>query len=337
MHINFIIFHFLFSLFFLIICKRLNILVDNKAEAHKKYSSKSRSFLIGGILTIIFLNYYYFFIEKNIALCLFVSSIFLIGLMSDLKRINSVSLRFLMQFIFIVCFTNYLNVEINSTKIIFIDELLKNQLVNIFFVSFCLLVLINGSNFIDGINCNAVIYFLIILLTILIGFDNFIINKEILINLILILILIFFLNAFGFIYLGDSGSYTISLFIGLFLINFSQTNNAISPYLVIVLLWYPCFELLFSMIRRLFKQINTYEPDTLHLHHLIYKKFKINFKNKNNLLLHILTSTSINLYNLIIFIISLNYIYNSEILLLITAMNIFVYIVLYNYLKKKIA
>ncbi len=337
MHINFIIFHFLFSLFFLIICKKLNILVDNKTEAHKKYSSKSRSFLIGGVLTIIFLNYYYFFIEKNVALCFFISSIFLIGLMSDLKRINSVSIRFLLQIIFIVCFINYLNVEINSTKIIFVDELLKNQLVNIFFVSFCLLVLINGSNFIDGINCNAIIYFLIILLTILIGLDNFIINKEILINMILILILILFLNAFGFVYLGDSGSYTISLFVGLFLINFSQTNNAISPYLMIVLLWYPCFELLFSMIRRLFKQINTYEPDTFHLHHLIYKKFKISFTNKNNLLLHILTSTSINLYNLIIFVISLNYIYNSEILMLIMAMNIFLYSVLYNYLKKKIA
>ena len=38
----------------------------------------------------------------------------------------------------------------------------------------------------------------------------------------------------------------LSLLVGFFLINFSQINNTVSPYLFVVLLWYPCFELLFS-------------------------------------------------------------------------------------------
>ena len=333
MYIGYIIFHFLFTIILLLLCKKFNILIDNKTEAHKKYSSQSKSLLVGGIFIIIFLNYYYFFVTKNPALCIFFSLVFLIGLMSDLKTINSASLRFLMQFFIIVCFVNYLNLEINSTKISFFDELLQNSLVNIFFVSFCLLVLINGSNFIDGINCNVSIYFLIVLLSIILFFDNFVVNRELLINFIFILLIIIILNALGILYLGDSGSYTLSLFVGFFLINFSQINNTVSPYLFVVLLWYPCFELLFSMIRRSLKKIKTYEPDTSHLHHLIYKKLKIYYKIKNNLILHLLTVFIINFYNMFIFFVSKKYIYFSEILVLMIIINITVYIACYSFLK----
>ena len=178
MHANFIIFHFIFSVLLLFICKKFNVLIDIKSEKHKKFSSKNRSFLIGGILIITFINYYFLSIEKNFALCLFFNSIFLIGLMSDLKKINSASLRFLMQTVTIVCFVNYLNLEINFTKIDFIDEILQNQLTNILFVSFCLMVLINGSNFIDGLNCNHVLYFLIVSIILFFNLSNFLITKK---------------------------------------------------------------------------------------------------------------------------------------------------------------
>ena len=191
-----------------------------------------------------------------------------------------------MQAVTIVCFVNYLNLEINFTKIDFIDEILQNQLPIFIFVSFCLMVLINGSNFIDGLNCNHVLYFLIVSIILFFNLSNFLINKEVLINLSVILITILLINAFGILYMGDSGSYTLSLFFGVFLINFSSLNSSISPYFIIILLWYPCFELLFSMIRRSSNENKTYEPDTNHLHHLIYRKLKYYLKFKNNLSLH---------------------------------------------------
>ena len=92
-------------------------------------------------------------------------------------------------------------------------------------------------------------------------------NKPIVIVLFILLIF----NLSGYLYLGDSGSYLLSLFTGFFLIEFSNANPAISPYFIIVLLWYPCFELLFSMIRRFLKKKETYKPDTEHLHQLFYK------------------------------------------------------------------
>ena len=123
---------------------------------------------------------------------------------------------------------------------------------------------------------------------------------------------------------------------GIFLIDVAFNNPAISPYFIIILVWYPCFELLFSMIRRFFKKIKTYEPDTTHLHHLVYSKIKIYFKIKKNNISHLLTNILINFYNLLCFYISTKYIYSSKILVTIFLINILVYISSYNYLKKKI-
>ena len=69
--------------------------------------------------------------------------------------------------------------------------------------------------------------------------------------------LILLLNLCGFIYMGDSGAYLLSSFTGIYLINFSYNNEYISPFLIVVLLWYPCFELLFSMIRRFIDKSET--------------------------------------------------------------------------------
>ena len=87
------------------------------------------------------------------------------------------------------------------------------------------------------------------------------------------------------------------------------------------------------MIRRYFRKIKTYESDTTHLHQIVYKNLKVKINTKNNLLLHIITNLLINFYNLISFIFALRYIYNSEKLILITVINILVYILTYNYLN----
>ena len=334
MMVNFLIFHTLFSIILIVICKNFNILADKKIEKHKKYSTKINSHLIGGLLIVLFLGYYHFSIVEKPLLNLFLLLIFFIGFMADTRSINSVSQRFLLQLIVVVCFVNILNIEINYTKMKFFDELLENQLINIFFVSFCLLVLINGTNFIDGLNGIVLVYYLIVFLIILLNLNHLIFDKVLLLNIIFVLTILLVLNFLGLIYLGDSGSYTLSLFSGIFLITLVSNNGSISPYLIIVLLWYPCFELLFSIIRRYFKDVKTYKPDTTHLHQLIYKKVVINFKVNNNLISHLISNLIINLYNLVCFIVATKYIYNSDILIFILAINIFLYLILYSFLKK---
>ena len=121
---------------------------------------------------------------------------------------------------------------------------------------------------------------------------------------------------------------------GIYLINFSYNHQHISPFFIIVLLWYPCFELLFSMIRRLIKKSETYKPDTNHLHQLIYYFIKKNL-NFRDPVIHFSISFFINSFNLLVFIFATNFIYSSKILIFIILANIFAYISLYVFLKKK--
>ena len=134
--------------------------------------------------------------------------------------------------------------------------------------------------------------------------------------------------------MGDSGEYLLSTLSGIYLINFSYNNDYISPFFIILLLWYPCFELLFSMIRRYKDKTKTYKPDSSHLHQFIYNFIKKEF-NFNNNVIHFSASTIINSYNLLVFIIAINFIYSSKMLILIIVLNIFVYISAYIFFKKK--
>ena len=42
--------------------------------------------------------------------------------------------------------------QIYSTKIYFLDLILENIWISFFFTTFCILIAINGTNFIDGLN-----------------------------------------------------------------------------------------------------------------------------------------------------------------------------------------
>lgn len=335
MHELYLLFYTILSLIILFICRKKSLIVDYKLEKHKRFSSKLKSNSIGGILLGIFFIFQFVFIKQDYYLLIFLISILIIGFMSDIKKLNSVGLRFFLQLIITIIFVAILDYQIQFTKINFFDELLANKFVNIFFVTFCLMVLINGGNFIDGLNGLLIKYFLVIYLVILFKFPGHSgLDKDFLINLILVLTFILFLNLAGYIYMGDSGAYLLSLFTGIYLINFSSNNIFISPYLIIVFLWYPCFELLFSIIRRYKKKFKSYKPDALHLHQYIYSFIKRRFNLLNDLVTHFITSLIINIYNLGIFVLSINYIYNSKVLIYILVMNMLIYLSLYVFLKK---
>ena len=259
----------------------------------------------------------------------------MIGFLSDFKILNDPKKRFILQGIIILLFVTLLDIKILSTRLDLLDVYLKNNFFNYIFVAFCLMVLINGCNFIDGLNTLLITYKLIILLSIIILLQNNFIDGQNNYELLFILAFIFLLNSFGLIILGDSGAYLLSLMFGLNLINFSNVNNIISPFFIVLLLWYPCFELFYSIIRRTISYKRSYKADINHLHHLLYSKFfsksKYNFKIN-----HLFTSLSINLYNLLAFWVGLNFIYQTKILIVIIITNIIVYLIIYNSVKNKL-
>ena len=54
------------------------------------------------------------------------------------------------------------------------------------------------------------------------------------------------------------------------MIKFHQNYSNISPYYIILLLWYPCFENLFSIIRKFGLNRSPIYPDNNHFHQLTF-------------------------------------------------------------------
>ncbi|MDB9826082.1 hypothetical protein OAB97_02835 [Candidatus Pelagibacter sp.] len=319
----------------LFICKKLNFFLDIKDHNHKKFASNQKNYFVGGSF-IAFVLIYHFVEQKDYFYGLFFLSIFIIGLLADFKLFNNPRLRLLVQILILILFVYILDIKIPSTRIEVIDILFENSFINYSFTIFCLAILINGSNFVDGINTLLINYYIIVLGLILFFLKNVNIDYYLITNLLSLLLIILLFNVFGQIILGDSGAYILSLFIGLILIKLSNENDFISPYFVILLIWYPCFELLFSMIRRLVSNLYSYEPDTIHLHQMILKMISNNLKLKSDNLNHLLGSSIINLYNLFIFIIASNYNDKTNIMLVLIVINITLYILIYFVLSQKL-
>jgi UDP-N-acetylmuramyl pentapeptide phosphotransferase/UDP-N-acetylglucosamine-1-phosphate transferase len=301
---------------------------------HKKKFSKKSVALLGGVLLII--CFVFIFYKNNFSLLFILLPIFFLGLLADINYLKSPFSRFLIQFIIIFSFLYYFNFELNLTKVPFLDFLLSNNIFNIFFCIFCLMILINGSNFIDGINTLFIINYLAIFVILFLLPKNIHINHNLLRELIFILFILYIFNCLDLLYLGDNGSYLLSIFTGFFLINFYNNNiSSISSFFVVLLLWYPCFELLFSITRRIVEKKSPFFPDSKHFHHLvcgyIEKKFRLTKPFS-----HILSSLSIAGYNFFSFYLSIYYILSAKKIILTIFINILLYLFVYNYLKNKV-
>jgi UDP-N-acetylmuramyl pentapeptide phosphotransferase/UDP-N-acetylglucosamine-1-phosphate transferase len=305
---------------------------------HKSFTSKESVPLSGGI--VIFFNLALF--SNNYFILLFFFLIFILGIFSDLLIITKPLQKFIVQFLVVFFFLNFLDLKVLSTKIYFIDFLIKNNLFAILFTSFCLLILINGTNFIDGINTLVCGYYILIILTILYVCSQ---NKLLIYNfdsfyyLFLSLLVIYFFNFSSKVYLGDSGSFLLSFLIGYYLINFYNDNlnliQFISPIFILLLLWYPAFENLFSIIRKIIIKKHPSEPDNLHMHHLLFNFIK-KTNNKTIIYNNTLTGNIINLFNLIGFAVSSKFYYHTEYLVYIIIFNVLFYTVVYFYFYKKL-
>ena len=101
-----------------------------------------------------------------------------------------------------------------------------------------------------------------------------------------------------------------------------------------LLLWYPAFENLFSILRKKYNKVSPYEPDNKHLHHLLF--FFIKKKIKKNInFVNTLTGIIINFYNFVIFYFSLNFYENSKFLTYVIIVNVFTYLSFYFFLYTK--
>lgn len=300
---------------------KFNFLLDIKLK--HKIKIKEKIPLSGGIYILVSIItcklFYDIDISTNLLIVLFL--FFVLGFFSDTKPNFIPILRLLIQFILILLLIYICNLEIDKSNVFFIDRFLSNNYFNILFTSICIIVLLNGSNFIDGVNTNLIGYCLIILL--FVSELNYFIN----INFIIITLAVFYIfNFFGKCFLGDNGVYVISILLSFIVINIINHNN-LNPIIAINLLWYPAFENLFSIIRRYVSSDKVDIADKKHLHSLLFlilnkKKYLTKYSNS-------LSGLFINIYNFVSLGLSYKYLNNNQILICILVINITVYLFTY--------
>jgi UDP-N-acetylmuramyl pentapeptide phosphotransferase/UDP-N-acetylglucosamine-1-phosphate transferase len=327
------IFFFTFFLAFNKICVNYNFFSNNiSISKHKSFIKKSHKVLIIGGFFLLFGNIIFqkdFFLDyKN----LFYSCLFCIGLFADIYKKFYPSIRLLLQVLIILFFVKIFNVTIKDVRIDFLNSILSKEFISIIFTVFCITILINGSNFIDGVNLSTISYYLLVFVTIffLSENNNLFVDKYFLKIQIFLLLILLILNFINYLYLGDSGVYFISFITSFVIINFINNNSSISPYFAVLLLWYPCFENLFSIIRRISSSKKTHQADNYHLHHLMY----LFFLKKNVLYPSNCTGVFVLFFNLIIFLLGSRFYDKTVYLLFLIFISTSIYCCCYFYLRK---
>ena len=332
MNINNILYLIIFFIFLYFVFKKYEILQENvNYSDHKKLGKANKApILIGGLFIVTSLLV--FFPINLIFFKIASISIFLVGILSDKNIISSPKLRLFFQISVIFFLVHFDRVNID-----FIDHLLDIYYLNYFFTIFCFAVLINGSNFLDGLNGLISGYFILVLASGFyisnyhINFSNNIID---LINILLIITIIFYIfNLFGIVYLGDSGSYLLSISVGFILIKMHQHTNFISPYYIANMLWYPAFENLFSLLRRFLTKNKISSADKLHLHQLIFRFLRSKTKIKDDWM-NTVSGLIVILMNTPSIYIATNYYFHSVILVSIIFYNLILYLSVYYFLSK---
>ena len=317
--------------------KKFNILIDQtNISSHKSFINGHKTIPLSGGF-VFFLILVFFLPENYQYFTILIFFIFLTGLLSDLDILHSPFFRIIFQTIVIVVYLFLFDNFVSSIRVDFFDNLLNIFFIKLFFTSFCILVLINGTNFIDGVNTLVVGYFILVASNVLYLTEVKGLDLDILLvsTCLTCLVVIYIFNFFGKIYLGDGGAYLISFVAGVTLIKFSNDNYLVSPYYIVALLWYPAYENLFSIIRKKISKKTPSTPDNEHLHQLIYlyldRSFNIN-KNFSNTLSGIL----ICLYNLFYFLFILDEYHQTETLAYSIIFNVLIYNLLYFLLRKKL-
>lgn len=325
---------FIFNYFFF---KKSNLLNENiKISNHKDIGSSNNSpILIGGIYFLLIILIFFPNLDFLTKFVFFLLTI--LGIMSDKNYLTNPKIRLIIQIILISILIYLQNLTIDDLRQEEINYFLENPVINFFFTVLCLAVLINGSNFIDGLNGLLTTYCILIFLSIIFVHNN---NEQInfleVENIIILFFSLFLFLTFNFpgkVYLGDSGSYLLSIFIGVYLIKIYQENLILSPYYIALLLWYPAFENLFSLIRRLNKNIKVSEPDKKHLHQLVFYNLN-NFDFFKKKWLNCFASALIIIFIFPGFIVATFFSENSKILILQLVLNIILYILIYYFLSK---
>lgn len=253
---------------------------------------------LGGFVSIIGFIFYWFFSDfspaESLIGSILLSSIplIIIGLKEDIFQNTRASIRLIGMIASAIIFFTINPVIFPYLEFPFFANLINNSiLLQIGFFSFCILIVINGNNLIDGSNGlmpMSIIMQILCLLFLAQAESDYHFQKILLFSVLPLLIFLIFNYPLGKIFMGDLGAYFFGFIISIFTIIFYGRNPNLPTWGAVLILFYPAYELLFSIIRKICSGLNPTHPDTNHLHlRVFYYLLRKNSKSSssNNLVM----------------------------------------------------
>lgn len=211
--------------------------------------------------------------------------VFFFGILEDFTNKVSPSIRLIASFFSALLLVFILEIKINTFKIPFLEFVFYYSLISLVISVLSIAMLGHAVNLIDGLNGLSQLSSLISLTSITVlsyqmGDDIlFVLSMTMIVS---ILGLIFFNFPYGRIFLGDGGAYLLGTYIASLVIMLSMRNNDISPFASLLIVFFPIYELLRTILRRSISDYKTLIlPDSKHLHSMIYKYMVLKHKSES--------------------------------------------------------
>lgn len=235
--------------------------------------------IIIGVLLALTARYFHNVEVATFGLLLLVSALpaFLSGLTEDITKKVGAKIRLLATVLSAGLAGYLLNAWLNSVQILGIDDLmLAYPIAAIAITCFAVGGVANAFNIIDGYNGLSSMVAVIILAGI--AYVAFQVGDHAI--MIAAIAMIGALAGFlvwnyprGLIFLGDGGAYLIGFWIAELSVLLTARHPEVSKWFPLLLCFYPIFETLFTIYRRvILKRVHPGMPDASHLHQLIYMR-----------------------------------------------------------------
>jgi UDP-N-acetylmuramyl pentapeptide phosphotransferase/UDP-N-acetylglucosamine-1-phosphate transferase len=213
----------------------------------------------------------------GLLLLLSASPAFLSGLTEDITKKVGVKIRLLATVLSAGLAGDFLNAGLSSVQILGIDDLmLAYPIAAIAITCFAVGGVANAFNIIDGYNGLSSMVAIIILSGIAyVAFQvgDFPIMIAALAMMGALMGFLVFNFPRGLIFLGDGGAYLIGFWIAELSVLLTARHPEVSKWFPLLLCFYPIFETLFTIYRRvILKRVHPGMPDASHLHQLIYMR-----------------------------------------------------------------
>jgi UDP-GlcNAc:undecaprenyl-phosphate GlcNAc-1-phosphate transferase len=275
----------LFIYYFENVSKYINLYdkPDKKRKFHKKKIANIGGCIIFFNLFIFFIyyllnkNYFYInnlsFSEKEFFIFfIFSSFFFILGFLDDKFLISpNIKLFIFASILYFLLISNG-NILVKQINFSFLSSSFDISKISFLFTLISFLLFINAFNMFDGINLQAGIYSLFLLVIFLI--INF--SVEILLVLILPLLTFLYLNYKNKCFLGDNGSLLIAFILSFLFIKCYNQKYIIYADQIFLLMLIPGLDLLRLAIIRILDNKHPFQGDRNHFHHEILEKFGLN-------------------------------------------------------------